>query len=277
MRRPQFLRAAAVGVIAAGGLILLSRMAPLQWPSTLAYSGLVLMLAGVLSVFVPPRWLGLSKRGSALLAGVLAGAALFAAGWFWPAASFRTSSPATRLDAFMPEYNFEEHHEITIQAPPDRVRYAIDHVSFSDLPEMRTLGRVRNIAMGVRASGSAPLAPTPIVEVVKNGRSGFFALDDTPREFVIGLAGQPWNNRAVRLKSEEFRAWAAPGNIKVAANFLIEDAGNGRSRVITETRIAATDDAARAKMAKYWTLIYPGSGMVRHSLLEAVRARAERP
>jgi hypothetical protein len=30
-------------------------------------------------------------------------------------------------------------------------------------------------------------------------------------------------------------------------------------------------------MAKYWTLIYPGSGMVRRSLLEAVRVRAEKP
>jgi hypothetical protein len=114
------------------------------------------------------------------------------------------------------------------------------------------------------------------VEVVRSPRSGFFLLDDTPREFVFGLAGQPWNNRAVRLTPAVFRYWATPGNVKVAANFRIEDAGAGRSRVMTETRIAGCDAAARSKMAKYWSLVYPGSGLVRRALLEAIRDRAER-
>ena len=38
-------------------------------------------------------------------------------------------------------------------------------------------------------------------------------------------------------------------------------------------RVVASDAAARRKMARYWALIYPGSGLVRHSLLEAVRER----
>jgi hypothetical protein len=79
------------------------------------------------------------------------------------------------------------------------------------------------------------------------------------------------------LTAAEFRTWAKPGNIKVAANFLIEGSGNGGSRVVTETRIAACDPASRRRRAQYWALIYPGSGMVRRSLLEAVRLRAEKP
>jgi len=63
--------------------------------------------------------------------------------------------------------------------------------------------------------------------------------------------------------------------VKIAANFRIEDAGDGRSRVITETRVAANDDFARVKMARYWALIYPGSGMIRRSLLQVIRDRAE--
>lgn len=82
---------------------------------------------------------------------------------------------------------------------------------------------------------------------------------------------------SVRLKSEEFRAWAPPHTVKIAANFQIEDAGSGRSRVITETRVAANDDFARAKMATYWALIYPGSGMIRRGLLQVIRERAEQP
>jgi hypothetical protein len=277
MTRPGLLRAAAVAVIAVGGLLLMRRMGPLQLPSVLVYSGLIVFLCGILAVLLPARWLGFSKRLHGVAVGTLAGASLFAAGWFWPADSYYTFGAANRLDVFMPNYNFHERHEMLIEAPPERVRAALDQVSFADIGVMQTLGRIRNAAMGVRTPRGAQIPPTPIVEVVKGPRSGFFLLDDTPREFVFGLAGQPWNNRGVRLTPEEFRTWSQPGNVKIAANFLIENAGAGRSRVITETRIFATDDAARRKMAKYWALIYPGSGLVRRSLLEAVRQSAGRP
>lgn len=279
MTRPQFLRAAVVAAVAAGGLVLMDRLAPLQWPTVLVYSGLVTFLCGVLSVLLPPRWLGLRKRIHGLVSGTLAGAAFFAAGWFWPVSSFHTPSPQTRLDAFMPDYSFHERHEIIIQAEPERVRAALDRVSFADIGVMETLGRIRSIAMGsFRAprGKSAALPTTPIVDMVKSPHSGFFPLADTPLEFVFGLAGQPWNNAGVRLSPEQFKDWRQPGSVKVAANFLIESAGAGRSRVITETRVAASDEFARNKMAKYWALIYPGSGLVRRSLLEAVRDRAER-
>jgi hypothetical protein len=63
--------------------------------------------------------------------------------------------------------------------------------------------------------------------------------------------------------------------VKIAANFRIEDIGGGRTRVVTETRVVANDDAAHRKMARYWALIYPGSGMIRRSLLAAIRDHAE--
>ena len=277
MSRASTLRLSAVAFLAAAGLILMSRFGALQLPTVLAYSGIVTFVCGVLSLLLPPRWLGLSKRIHGLAIGTILGAALFAAGWFWPARSFHTSAPVSRLDDFMPDYHFHERHEAIIQAPPGRVRAALDQMSFADLSVMQTLGRIRNAAMGVRTPAGASLPSTPIVQMVKGPRSGFFPLDDTPREFVFGLAGQPWNNKGVRLQAGEFREWAPPGNVKIAANFLIEDAGSGRSRVITETRVFAVDDLARRKMANYWALIYPGSGLVRRAMLDAVRRRAEHP
>ncbi|HEY2018480.1 MAG TPA: hypothetical protein VGH38_33470, partial [Bryobacteraceae bacterium] len=214
-----------------------------------------------------------------LIAGSVVGAALLLAGWFWPVHSFHTTSTVSRLDAFMPAYNFQERHEISIQAPPERVREALDHVSFADIGAMQTLGKIRALAMRQRVQtntkGAAPAKP--FLEMVRDPRSGFFPLDDTPREVVFGIAGQPWSDRAVRLRPGEFREWAPPENIKVAGNFLIEDAGNGCSRVITETRIAAPDESGRRKMGRYWALVYPGSGMVRRSLLKVIRERAELP
>jgi hypothetical protein len=243
----------------------------------LVYSGLVTILCGMVSVVLPPRWLGFAKRRHGLLAGVAAGLALFAAGLLWPAGEHSTPAPATKLDAFLPAYHFHERHEIIVAASPERVREALSQVTVADIGVMQTLGRIRDIAMGVKANTTADseLAKRSVIQMISGPRSAFFPLDDTPREFVFGLAGQPWNNRAVRLKSSEFRDWAEPGNVKIAANFLIEDLGGGRSRIVTETRVAATDAGARRKMAKYWALIYPGSGLVRRSLLQAIRTRAE--
>jgi len=278
MTRPRLVRTCAAGVLAAAGLLLMNSFAPLQLPSVLVYSGLVVCAAGVLSILAPPRWLGFSRRIHGLLAGVAMGAVLFAAGWYWPAQTSTVPSRVSRLDAFMPSYDFHEHHEAIIRAPAARVREALNRVSFADIGVMQTLGTIRAVAMGqIRAAREAKgVAPrVPIVEMIQSPRSGFFPLADTPEEFVFGLAGQPWNNRGVRLKPEEFCEWAPPDTVKIAANFRLADAGNGRTRVVTETRIVASDGTARRKMAQYWALIYPGSGLVRCSLLEAVRERAE--
>ena len=153
---------------------------------------------------------------------------------------------------------------------------AVRQVTFAELGVMKTLGRIRNIAMG-RFSADAPLPAQPILGLISARRTGFFPLADDEREFIFGMAGQPWNTaaRPVHLQPEEFAAWMPPGNVKIASNVRVEDAGNGWSRVVTETRVLATDESARRTMARYWRLIYPGSGMIRQSMLTAIKARAE--
>ncbi|QOY90675.1 hypothetical protein [Paludibaculum fermentans] len=280
MTRAQWYRAAAVIVVAAGGLLLMSSMGRLQWPSVLVYSGLVTFACGLFSILVPARWLGFARRLHSLAAGAGVGAVLLAAGMFWPLSAYDTPSPTSRIDAFLPAYHFQERHELVVNAPVERVREALRQVTFSDIGAMQTLGRIRGFVMGGprrQAPAQAGAAPMPVLDVVKRPESGFFTLDDTPHEFVFGLAGQPWNNKPVRVTAEEFRSWRPPGQVKVAANFLMEDAGGGRTRLITETRIAATDEAAQRTMARYWALVYPGSGMIRWGLLHAIQARAERP
>jgi hypothetical protein len=74
---------------------------------------------------------------------------------------------------------------------------------------------------------------------------------------------------------EEFLAFDRPGCAKVAMNFRLEDAGQGRTRVTTETRILGLDAEARWKFGAYWRLIYPGSAVIRRSWLAAIKARAE--
>lgn len=63
---------------------------------------------------------------------------------------------------------------------------------------------------------------------------------------------------------------------KAPMNFLVEEIEAGNCRVRTETRVFATDAAARRRFATYWRLIYPGSSVIRHMWLRAIRMRAMR-
>jgi hypothetical protein len=184
----------------------------LQWRSVLIYAGIVLLGFGVVTFLLPPRWSGFRRRVHGLATGMVLGTVLITAAWYWPVRTHSAASAVTRIDAIMPRYDFSEQHEIVVQALPARVREALEQISFADIGVMQTLGRIRAVAMGqLRApngqQGAPP--PQPLLEMIRGPRSGFFPLDDTPTEFVFGLAGQPWNNRGVRLRPDEFPNWFA--------------------------------------------------------------------
>ena len=65
------------------------------------------------------------------------------------------------------------------------------------------------------------------------------------------------------------------GFLKGALTFRTEPVEGG-TRLVTETRVKATDAAARRKFAPYWRLIGQGSAAIRRSWLKAIKARAER-
>jgi hypothetical protein len=105
-------------------------------------------------------------------------------------------------------------------------------------------------------------------------RFGFVWLaDEPPWEIVIGAVVCC---RPVKLESAaDFRSLAQPGFAKAGMSFRIDDVGSGYCRVTTETRILATDGASRRRFGLYWSLIYPGSSIIRFGWLAAIRRRAE--
>src|SRR5262249_11390454 len=86
--------------------------------------------------------------------------------------------------------------------------------------------------------------------------------------------------RGARLKKDptpaDFQALHAPGFALAAINFRLADAGNGQTRLTTETRVYATDATVRRRFGIYWRMIYPGSALIRVMWLRAIRKRAEK-
>jgi hypothetical protein len=109
-------------------------------------------------------------------------------------------------------------------------------------------------------------------------RTSFLVLAEVPgREFVMGaVVVAP---EGVRLASgptpEMFKGLTRPGFAKASMNFTIEPQGPGLCLLKTETRVHATDPASRDLFNRYWTMIAPGSLLIRHMWLRAIKVRAE--
>lgn len=238
--------------------------------------GLALGAVGAFSLAVPLRFLGVATRPRGLVVAVFGGL-LCVAGFLLPAPERRAASFGSRLDAIVPVWQFAEHHELRIHATPERVMAAVHAVTAREIALFRLLTWLRNPRRPWRAAQPGILAPpadAPLLTVAL--RSGFVLLAEDPgREIVFGsLVVTP--RRLERLPTaEEFAALAEPGYAKAVMNFRALDAGDGWTRLVTETRVFATDDQARRRFAVYWRLIYPGSSLIRITWLRAIRARAE--
>jgi hypothetical protein len=103
----------------------------------------------------------------------------------------------------------------------------------------------------------------------------FTQLANLNDEFVAGNIGRPWANaRPIAVADAgEFRSFADAGYAKIAFNMRVEAAEPGWCKVSTETRIRATDQAARTAFTRYWRVVYPGSALMRVMWLDAIERR----
>jgi hypothetical protein len=208
----------------------------------------------------------------------LAIGAAFAVAAVWTIAPGLTTiaQPQSRIDEFAPQFQFREHHEIRVNAPAEHVYAAIKSVTANEIALFQTFTWIRRFGRpGPESIMNAP-EHQPILDVAVKG--GFVLLaDDPPREIVVGSAVVA--PRGFRLEGpptpQMFKDVNRPGFAKATMNFLVVPDGPSACRVITETRVFATDRSTLRRFTSYWRVIYPGSAILRMTWLRAVKARAE--
>lgn len=241
--------------------------------ATIVYSGFVLAAVGLLAVIKPLRLPHIQTRQEGLIVAVV-GILLAIVGLILPAPESRITKPTTRLDEFIPAWQFCERHSIKIAAPPDTVFNALKQVRADEILFFRTLTWIRRAGRPVPPSILNAGSRESLIDVALKG--GFVRLaEDAPRELVIGtvVIGPPGTHGP--LTPEAFHKPLPPGFAMAAMNFLVTADGPGRSLVSTETRVFANSPSARRQFATYWRLIYPGSAIIRRMWLRAVRKRAQ--
>src|SRR5271157_3566723 len=241
----------------------------------LVYGGLLVMLAGAVSLMWPLRLLAVRSRAAGAIV-LLVGALMFVTGATLPAGETRIATPQTRLDEFAPVYQFSEFHAIEVNASRQRTYDAVRQVTAGEIGLLRTLTWIRRFGRpGPPGVLNAPPSE-PVLDVAT--RSGFLLLAEEPgREIVVGaLVRAPMGWRpGKKPTADDFKSLTAPGFALASMNFLIDELGPDRCVVTTETRVFATDASSRRKFGEYWHLIYPGSALIRRMWLQAIKKRAE--
>src|SRR6185295_2548192 len=128
--------------------------------SAFAYTGFLLLAAGLALAVRPVAALGVGTRSRAVLvvaAGVVVGLVSLAA----PAFTSRAPASSSRLDELMPEWQFHERHERHISAPPARVYAALRQVRADEIAFFNTLTWIRRfgrpLPRGILNAGQDPI------------------------------------------------------------------------------------------------------------------------
>jgi len=182
--------------------------------------------------------------------------------------------PGDLLDRFMPTYEVGERSRLRVAAPPDATMAVARALDLGRLPVARALFRTRAWLLGERA---VPL--TPVRELATATQAmGWGMLADEPRALVMGTVCHPWeaNPGFQPVAPAHFAAFDEPGFVRIAWAVGAEPDGEGGSVAWTETRVATTDAAARARFRPYWAVLSPGILLIRWAALRLVRREAER-
>lgn len=208
-----------------------------------------------------------------LAAAVVLALAIVIAWLVFPIREHRVERRQTRLDDFMPVWQFSEHHSIEVDAPPAEAFAAMKSVTADEIALFRTLTWIRRGGRDLPESILNAGRDKPLLDVATG--SGFVRLaEEPPRELVIGTIVKRPRGSPITASEDVFRKPIPPGFAIAAMNFMVAPNKSGGSVVSTETRVFGSSPEATRAFARYWRVIYPGSALIRRMWLRAIKRRA---
>lgn len=179
------------------------------------------------------------------------------------------------LDAFIPEYEVAERHNIRVDAPAAITLAAACDLDLMRSPVIRGLFAARALAM--RARPETP--PPPPGLLAQLNAMGWVMLAETAgHEMVFGTVTRPWEPNVVfrPIPAAQFAAFGEPYYVKIAFTVRADPLDPERTMLFTETRVATTDVRARRLFRRYWAAVSAGIVMIRLIMLRLTKTDAER-
>ena len=187
---------------------------------------------------------------------------------------FRSPTEDRAIEWFVPHPDVRERHEIDVHAPAEVVFESAERFELLAVPAVRGIFRLRERLMGSR--GRTERDARPFLESAR--AMGWGTLVFRPgREIVMGAETRPWLADVTfePLPADDFAADARPDRVKIAWSLESRPIGPALTRLASETRVVANDEASRRKFARYWRWARFGIVGIRWLILPAIRRDAE--
>jgi len=181
------------------------------------------------------------------------------------------------IDDFVPLPDAAEIHSVEIAAPPEVVYAALRTTDLGGSAVIKGLLALRSLPRFIMH----PTDGKPANRKITLGTiiaAGFGVLaEDAGREIVLGVAGPFWRpvGNLLPFKKEDFHGPVPAGAARAVWNFAVREIAEGRTLLITETRIICADRSSRRKFRAYWFFVRPFSGLIRRLMLRAVKRACE--
>lgn len=179
-----------------------------------------------------------------------------------------------QINRFLPEYQFEEHHNLVAQATPGALLDAAQTVAHQPDPLINRLIGLRELPARLMGRFGRrthlPARPFGVEDFTLLGRDG-------DREVAYGLAGRFWQSDYGLKPLHNAREFDEVKDLpKLVLNFVAPPIKDGQCEFSTTTRVWCPDAASQRAFTPYWYLIRPVSGLIRKRLLARIQQHARR-
>ena len=168
----------------------------------------------------------------------------------------------TLIDQYLPQYTFNECHEIVVNAPIENVYHVAKDFDLSKSKIITFLFKLRGLP-------TKRLNLQNFIEDIE-----FTNLEENyPYENLIGFWARA---KIAKIPSyEDFSNNSISPWLKVVWNFQFEALAKCKTRVRTETRVLCVAPVTRFTFGLYWAIIKPFSGLIRKKMLKIIKDDSE--
>jgi len=172
------------------------------------------------------------------------------------------------LDRWLPDPTVRVAHRREARASPASLWSAARSIRLRDTRALGSLLRWRIPGLAAGATYDELFRSAP-----------FTPLQEAEHALLSGLCGRIWTLRrdyAQLASPDEFLRWAAPGTARVLYANWVEPAGEGRSALVSETRVAPVGRQGRIGLLAVRPLIVASQNLIGSEPLTIAVRRAER-
>jgi hypothetical protein len=168
----------------------------------------------------------------------------------------------TLIEKYLPEYTFNEYHEIVVNRPIENVYEIAKDFDLSKSKTIKLLFKIRGL----------PTKRLNLQHFIND--IGFTYLEENyPNETLFGF----WARfKIAKIPSyEDFINNSISPWIKVVWNFQFEKIEENKTKVSTETRVLCAAKITKFTFGSYWLIIKPFSGLTRVQMLKIIKNESE--